>query len=186
MKRKKLILLVVFVLIAVLCMETSKESIPNALAANRIIIPGFDYGINMQTAVNDFAGVVTVNEIKHPTGMYDYEYTDVLAAYCTVEEVLFGEYADETIELKIYGYEPYEEGETYLVFAEKLPDSMAGQFYHTIEDGIYKINIFGRLEPYSKIGKAAVEKLNTARKMREYLSDKQPGYRDENMYTALS
>ena len=118
--------------------------------------------------------------------MYDYEYTDVLVAYCTVEEVLLGEYADETIEVKIYGYEPYEEGETYLVFAEKLPDSMAGQFYHTIEDGIYKINIFGRLEPYSKIGKAAVEKLNTVRKMREYLSDKQPGYRDENMYIALS
>ena len=63
---------------------------------------------------------------------------------------------------------------------------MAGQFYHTIEDGIYKINPLGYLKPYSKIGKTALEKLNTLNEMRGYLADKNPGYRDDKMYATLS
>ncbi len=186
MKRNILIIMAILILASVVYVLEYKEKLPTSLDPNRSIMPEADYGINIQTDNNDFAGIITVNEIKHPMGMYDYEYTNVLVAYCTVEEVLFGEYSDDTIELKIHGREPYREGERYLVFAQKLQASMAGQFYHTIEDGIYKINPLGYLKPYSKIGKTALEKLNTLHKMREYLTDKYPGYRDDKMYAPLS
>ncbi len=176
----------VLILVILFCVFNSEEKLPTSLDPNRSIRSEGDYGINIQTENNDFAGVITVNEIKHPMGMYDYEYTNVLVAYCTVEQVMFGEYSYDTIELKIHGREPYIEGERYFVFAEKLQASMAGQFYHTIEDGIYKINPLGYLKPYSKIGKTALEKLNTLNEMHEYLADKHPGYRDDKMYAALS
>lgn len=183
MKRRIFITIMAVMLICILCIPIYERNLPGTLDPNWCIIPEFDYGINMQTEYNDVAVVVTVKEIKHPTGLYDYEYKNILVAYCDVEDVIFGEYNQGTMEIRLKEYDPFEKNGRYLVFVKEGENTMAGKFYRLTQDGIYDICAFGYLRPYTRMGRLALESFNTLGKMKEYLADKKPGYRDDSLYT---